>query len=181
MTHRNALLVGLALAAAVVVGCDEPEATVSDSLIVEPAAELPADLVLAEAPDGAGGVAAVRESAEAGETVVVEGVVGGRVDPIAEARAIFTLLDDVVVTCDEMGDDDHCATPWDACCEPQEKISANAATVQVVDAEGRPLRLGLAGVGGLEPLSRVRVVGTFQPSPDGAAAAINATGLHVVQ
>ena len=166
------------LAAAVIVGCDDSEPAAVESTATT--AALPADLILAAAPEDARGVAAVRESAGAGEAVVVEGVVGGRVDPIAEDRAIFTLLDDVVTTCDEMGED-HCPTPWDACCEPREELAANAATVQIVGDDGRPLDLGLAGTGGLAPLSRVVVVGTFEPSPDGRAATINATGLHVVE
>jgi hypothetical protein len=162
---------------AVLVGCgddaSEPEATAE-------AAAVPTDLVLSQAPADARGVAAVRGSARAGEAVVMTGVVGGRVDPIAEDRAIFTLIDDSVMTCDKMGDDDHCSTPWDACCVPGDDISANAATIQVVDEDGRPLTLDLEGVGGLAPLSRVIVTGIFEPSPDGAAAVVNATGFYVM-
>ena len=120
----------------------------------------------------------MRAGAQEGQEVVVRGVVAGSAEPLAENRAILTLLDETVKTCDR-NPSDSCQTPWDACCEPQETISANAATVQVVDAEGRPLKAGLKGLGNIAPLSRVVIVGTFHPSADGQSAVINATGIHV--
>ena len=182
MTMNKLILVlaaSLALSAALA-GCGESEsATETDT--ASTSASLPAGLMLDASPGDARGVAAVRKSASDGNQVIVAGVVGGRADPIADGRAIFTLLDDAIPTCDEMSMDDGCTTPWDACCEPQETITAHVASVQVVDDDGRPLELGLAGAGGIAPGDRVTVVGTFEPSPDGAAATINATGIHVAE
>jgi hypothetical protein len=163
-----------------VVACDQSDERASSAQTTDvPAASaaLPADLVLPAPPAAApSDVATVRDSVKAGDTVVVRGVVGGRVEPISPNRAIFTLLDSSIETCDKMKDY-ACDTPWDACCEPADVIAANSLTVQVVDAEGNPLKAGLSGVGNLAPLKQVTVVGTFKPSPDGAAATVNATGL----
>ena len=180
--HRPARLT-LALAAALALtglACDATEGTadVDAAAQATPAAALPADLVLSSPPEGATDVAGLRANAAEGERVVVRGVVGGRADPVADNRALFTLLDPSMQTCDKM-EGDGCATPWDACCEPADAIAANSATVQVVGDDGRPLRSGLGGVGGLAPLKEVVVVGTYRPSPDGKALAIDATGLYV--
>jgi hypothetical protein len=156
-------------------GCDEPVTPPRPQV----SASLPGDLVISSAPEGARTVAEVRQSAAPSERVIVRGVVAGTKAPIAENRAVLTLLDESIATCDR-NPDDGCATPWDACCEPKDVIAANAVTVQVVDGQGQPLRASLAGAGGLAPLSRVVVVGTFVPSPDGKSAVVNATALHVV-
>lgn len=173
-----ALLAG----AAVLPGCDDEAsdgAPTASAATSAQAALLPEGFVLASAPDGARGVAETRSAAQEGETVVVRGVIGGREEPIAPNRAILTLLDESVKTCDRMSEDDGCKTPWDACCEAPEVISANSLAVQVVDAQGRVLEGSLAGAGGLAPLSRVVVVGRYRPSPDGQAAVLEATRLYV--
>ena len=182
--HKHAIaLCALLVAATLGLACDDGGgATNTDSGDPPPAsaarAALPAGLLLTSAPSGATGVADLRKSASDGQRVVVRGVVAGRADPIADNRAILTLLDEAIPTCDR-NPADTCETPWDACCEPADVIAANAATVQVVDADGRPIKAGLRGLGNLAPLSRVVVVGTFRPSPDGRAATIDATGIYV--
>mgnify|MGYP006138360095 CR=1 FL=1 len=65
------------------------------------------------------------------------------------ARRWPTLLDAAVTTCDKMPGD-SCKTPWDACCEPRESLQANTATIQIVDASGKPLKTGLRGVNGID-------------------------------
>ena len=162
------------------VACDDSEDSAAPAASASPESRLPEGLILASEPDGAQSVSNLRASAGDGETVVVRGVVGGREDPIAENRAILTLLDESVETCDRMETDDGCKTPWDACCTPQETIAANLATVQVVDGKGSPLRTSLRGVDRLAPLARVIVVGKYRPSPDGQAAVIDATGIYIL-
>lgn len=173
------LLLPLALLA---LACDDGEpagaAQASAQQAEDGSAVLPADLVAEAPPEGATGVSRIRSSAADGDQVVVEGVVGGREEPIGENRAIFTLLDPSVQTCDR-NEDDACEAPWDACCEPADVVAANSASVQVVDEAGRPLRTGLIGVGGLAPLKRVIVVGTYHTSPDGQAVTVDASQIYV--
>ena len=144
------------------------------------AAVLPAGLVLHSPPADAKDVLTVRRTARDGDDVVIRGVVAGRKDPLAANRAIFTLLDPSIKTCEKMPEE-NCPTPWDACCSPSDEIASHSATVQVVDQSGKPLKAGLTGVAGLAPLKQVTVVGRLHTSPDGNAASIDATGIYVAQ
>ena len=181
-TLKPALALSTALFAATLgLACDDGQDAPSartGSATPAPQASLPAGLLLTSAPGDAQTVADVRKGATDGQQVVVRGVVAGRADPLAENRAILTLLDESVQTCDK-NPSDACKTPWDACCEPQDVIAANSAAIQVVDADGRPVKAGLGGLGGLKPLSRVVVVGTYHLSPDGLAATVDAEKIHV--
>ena len=76
------------------------------------------------------------------------------------------------------GGDDHCKTPWDACCEPQETIAAGAATVQVVNDKGQPLKVGLNGHKGIAPGKDVTIAGKVR-SADANNLVIDATGIYV--
>jgi hypothetical protein len=140
---------------------------------------LPVGLLLAEPPAGAVDVIAARGSAKEGETVVIKGVVGGRAEPIAPNRAIFTAIDHTLETCDKR-QDDACKSPWDACCEPPEKITGSMATIQVVDPSGQPLKTTLLGAGRLAPGKSVVVTGTARRPPNaGDTLIIDATGIYV--
>lgn len=170
------------LAVAVVIGCDDqptPTATRSDTGTATAPAALPGNLRLAAAPADAKEIGVLKTALKDGDRVVVRGVVGGREEPIAENRAILTLLDTAVKTCDK-NPADECKTPWDACCEPADVVAKNSVTVQVVDAEGRPLKTSLAGVEGVKPLAQLVVSGTAKVSADGVVL-VNADGVHVVR
>lgn len=142
------------------------------------AAELPADLVAAAAPAGAVDVVAARKDAQPGQAVVVRGVVGGRAKPFVDGRALFTLVDNAIPRCDA-NPDDRCPTPWDYCCADRARLAASMATVQVVDADGRPIAAALEGVGGLKAGDVVVIAGTTAAGTSPSALIINATRLHV--
>ncbi|HEV2296046.1 MAG TPA: hypothetical protein VGR35_19535 [Tepidisphaeraceae bacterium] len=164
------------------IGCEPDKAPTAPPPPQPTAAEvssaLPDDLFLDKAPEGAVELAAAKKSAKPGDQVVVRGRIAGQVDPLAPNRAILTLLDGAVTTCDEMPGD-SCATPWDACCEPRESLQANTATIQVVDAAGKPLKTGLRGVNGIEPLKELVVVGQVHDASDANALVIDAKGIYV--
>ena len=179
MRNRLIMLVACVLAAAG--GCDNDATSTS---VAPPAAAasadaLPAGLLLAEAPAGAKDVVAARKDAKAGDTVVVRGRVGGSASPLVEGRASFQLVDASLKACGEGNVDDKCTTPWDFCCEDPKEIVAHSASVQVVGADGKPLRTPLAGLGGLKPLSEVTVTGTVARAGDSGALVVNAKGIHV--
>lgn len=177
MKMKLLLMSMLTAAVLVIAGCGEEE---SPPTPTEPAAsaELPADLILSSSPEKAQSVKAVRDEAKDGDVVTVAGWVGGGEEPIAEQRAIFTLLDKAIPSCSS-NPSDGCPTPWDACCEPADVVAANSVAVQVVSADGSPLHANLKNVTKLEPMREVVVVGKLHRSPDGAAATIDATGLYV--
>jgi hypothetical protein len=167
--------------AAFVVGCDDKKAQTSSAAAAGPAEALPAGLMVVKAPDAPREVADVRKSAADGEEVVVRGRVGGSEKPFVEGRAAFQLVDAAVPTCDKAGHMHGCPTPWDYCCDDKGDVFAKSVTVQVVGANGQPLRAAIDGVGGLKPMSEVSVKGKVKKSPDGKAVMVNATEMCVKQ
>jgi len=162
------LIISILVCAAVVAlsGCDQsksdPVAPPPKAAEAEEKPALPADFFVSEAPPGALSVSEARTKAKTGEPIVLSGYIGGRAEPFTEGRALF-LVSDVknAPACE-----DECATPWDACCTPSETIAANSATVQVVDAEGKTLRLDLKGQGGLASGAVVTVVGKVREASE---------------
>ncbi|MBL8990227.1 MAG: hypothetical protein JNJ48_01465 [Phycisphaerae bacterium] len=169
----------IALAAALILpACDKKPAPPADAPKAAPVAALPADLFIAAAPADAQGVKAAKQAAGPGQKVVVRGRVGGSADPFVDGRAVFTLMDFTLPACSD-NPDDACATPWDYCCEKRADITANAATIQVTDASGAPLKVGLKGASGLAPLSEVVVIGTVTQKDDSGVFVVRAEKLHV--
>jgi hypothetical protein len=142
------------------------------------AAIVPAALFLAAEPQGVKTVAEVKTAAKQGDKIVLRGKIGGGEEPFIAARAVFTIVDPGVKSCKDMGED-HCATPWDYCCETPESLVANSATIQVVGTDGRPLKAGLKGLRGLSPLAEVYVVGTVSQRDDAGTFVVNADGIWI--
>lgn len=162
--------------AGMLVGCDGNDASQASS--GGPADKLPAGLFLSAAPEGVRDVNAVKSAAKDGDRVIVRGIIGGRKDPIAANRAILTMIDTSLATCDKTPGD-TCPTPWDVCCESQETITAGSVTVQIVGPDGRPLRVGLDSAPGVAPLREIIVVGEARRHGDGANLLINASGIYL--
>lgn len=176
------LAAALALAGLVTMGCerDQPPTTPPPPQPTAAGAsvELPPDLFLEKAPEGSVELSVAKKSAKPGDAVVVRGRIAGQAEPLADNRAILTLLDGNVTTCDQMPGD-SCKTPWDACCEPSESLQANIATIQVVDAAGRPLKTGLGGMHGIEPLKELHIVGKVADGSDANVLVINASAIYI--
>jgi hypothetical protein len=134
----------------------------------------------AEAPASPQQIHAVRASAKPGDQVTVSGIVMGREKPFVDGRAAFVLGDPTKMTpCNKMPDD-HCKTPWDACCDTPEAKREGSATIQLVD-NGRVIKQELKGVHGLKELSNVTLTGTVDKASTAEALIINATKLHVTE
>ena len=165
---RTGIVVTLgALTLGMIVGCSDrsgPESTSSNDT----------GWMLGEEPAGAVSVVEAKATAKEGETVVVRGRIGGRKTPISSESPVFTIVNLEVPHCGQMGEEDHCPTPWDYCCETPEDLRANSATVQLVgDGESAidPTAGGLAG------LDEVVVVGTVGPRPSQDVLTIRATSV----
>lgn len=139
---------------------------------------LPAQLFVPTPPADAKPVAEVKKHAAVGDAVVLVGRIGGQLEPFVENRAMFLLADRSLPMCSDRGDD-HCPTPWDACCEPREDITAKTTTIQVVDGQGKPIKRGLNNANGLKPLAEVVVKGTVALKPDEKTMVVNATAIYV--
>lgn len=173
-------LVSSGLLGLVVAGCRSSSDQGSANAASQPAAALPADLILKEPPDGALDVTAAKQLAQPGESVVMRGRIGGRVEPFVENRAVFQLVDLSVPTCaDNSGD--GCKTPWDYCCEPKDQITAKSATIQITGADGKPLPVSVKGQEGLSPMAKVVVRGKVSAKPNDAVLIVDADGIYVIQ
>lgn len=123
-------------------------------------------------------VAEARRNPVPGETLAIRGQIGGTVHPFTQGYATFVLADESLVFCDEMGDADHCPTPWDACCEDPDKLAASRASVQFLAGNGRPFPFSLKGVAGLKESDALIVTGTVAEGSNPDNLIINANGFY---
>ena len=133
--------------------------------------------ILTSAPTGDVGILAAKDTATEGDTLVLRGRIGGRMEPLSDDSPVFTIVDLALPHCGEKAHD-SCPTPWDYCCDTPETITAHSATVQLVDAEGRTIDTG-AGLT-LDPLDEVIVVGTVGPRQSAQVLTVRATGVYRV-
>lgn len=125
-----------------------------------------------EVPANALEITAAMKSAKVGETITVRGTVAMSKDAFVENRAMFTLVDE---------------STRKGCCPPSDKLPDTAcdipaegrATVQIVDASGKPLRAGLTGQHGLKPGAEVFVTGKVESANGTDALVLTAASLHV--
>jgi len=167
-------MTSLTMLALFAVGCGDKDAPSESS-----GNETSAAWLLDDKPADAVNVAEAKTSAREGDKIVVLGRIGGRHDPIAEQDAVFTIMDLSVSHCAQI-EGDACKTPWDYCCETPASIKANAATVKVVDADGKTVTSS-PKAHGFEPLDEVILVGTVGPRPSDDVLVIEATGVHRVE
>ena len=143
-------------------------------------AAVPGGLFLTAAPDGIKKIPDLKASAKEGDEVVIHGVIGGRGEPFGGGRAYFHVVDasHKRLCGTPTGPCPTCPRPWDFCCTATDKLTELMATVQVVDAAGKPLVGTLEGQNGLKPLTRLiikgKVVGVAEK-----VLTIDATGLFL--
>lgn len=141
-------------------------------------ANIPELLFVSSAPENAVSLVSAKAQAKPGDKVVFEARVGGRKEPFVENRAVFSVADASLASCDLMPGD-TCKTPWDYCCETPDHLLKHMATVQVVDADGTPLKVSLQNEHGLAPLKTVWVTGTVDQIDESGNFVINAETIYV--
>lgn len=142
-------------------------------------AALPATLLADKAPKGAVSVAKARETAQAGEAIVLRGKIGGRAVALTPKTAIAVLADETALKPCNAIPGDACVTPWDYCCESPEKLKASTATIQVRGSDGKIVRTTLRGLGHLKELSTVVISGTVDAASNKDILIVNATSVYV--
>jgi hypothetical protein len=157
-----------------------PDAPASDA--ATPTPDILAEVFVAvPRPDTVAPIPKIRKQVAPGDDIVLEAKVMGVMHPFVENRALFVVGDESIITsCDLISDDDHCKTPWDACCEDPGNLRAGTATIQVIDENGQVLRHGLRGMNGLAELSRVRIAGSIAEGSNGDVMIINARAIEVL-
>lgn len=111
--------------------------------------------------EGAVNVLDVRGSGVDGARVVVRGTL----QDFGE-YATFRLVEDSLLDCTEMGEKDHCKTPWDYCCEDPAKLRSLTVNVEFLDGEF-PAQWSLEGQHGLGRLTEVAVAGVLRVDDQG--------------
>ena len=165
-------------------GCERPAASGDKSSSGNAgsgakAAVLPADLFVKNEPADAKSVLEVKVDAKAGDAIVISGRIGGSTDPFVAERALFTIVDKRVPICGEVTKEDTCKTPWDYCCEPADNLANHSATIQVVGADGRPLKTGLGNIAALKPTNEVVVKGKVAQKEGSKILVVNAESIFV--
>ncbi|MFG0306753.1 MAG: hypothetical protein ACF8Q5_11130 [Phycisphaerales bacterium JB040] len=171
---RSIASAALACSVLSLTACSEGEPSTTTS-----ASESTPAWILASAPADARSVTDIKASAAEGDEVVLRGRIGGRHEPIGTGSPVFTVIDLGLAHCGQ-NEGDSCPTPWDYCCETPETITANSATVQIVNTDGGSIGTSPADHG-FAPLDEVIVVGSVATRPDDRVLTIRATGVHRVQ
>jgi len=123
----------------------------------------------------------VRLNSKPGQEVMFEAKVMGSKDPFAENRASFMVGDEnTVASCDLLGVDERCQTPWDVHHEDAEAVRNGTAVIQIVNDDGRVLKTGLRGAAGIKELSRLRITGTVAPESTEDSLVINAKAIQIL-
>ena len=170
---RSTWIAALAIVSLTLIACGGEDAPATDG---SSGIALPETLFLTDAPEGVQTNALLKTSAKEGDEVVVRVVVGGSMDPIVQGRASAAIIDAAIENaCNS--EDDHCKTPWDYCCTPQEEITKNRATLQVTDDAGAVLKADLSPR--IEPMSVLIVKGIVGPRPDDQVLTINAQSIYI--
>ncbi|MCP4839167.1 MAG: hypothetical protein GY894_07385 [Planctomycetes bacterium] len=170
------------LASIVLVGCGEssPNEQAAKPAPVSPTPAAPSnDVFVSARPADAPGITEAKKSAKKGETVRFLGRIGGKKVSFIDGNAIFIAADPSLVSCELMGDEDHCSVPWDYCCEDGDALREGTATIQIVDGSGKPLRQSAKGMGGLDESKFVLVEGVVQDRNDEGVFIVNAKHIWV--
>ncbi len=129
-------IVSISVAATVllgITGCDQSSSNQVSQIDTQQAEEPQAPAwVLTEEPTGALSIVQARAEMQEGDQVVIRGRIGSRKSPMSSDSPVFTMVDLGIEYCGQTVPK-GCKTPWDYCCESQETISNNSATVEMVE------------------------------------------------
>lgn len=142
-----------------------------------PAPAIPSEMFVDEKPADAKPLAEAKKNAKQGDKIVFEAKIGGRPEPFVKNRAIFLVADRTLKICGE--EETECASSSEPCCGSSEARSQKLLTIQFVDKDGKPLRVGAEGVHGLESRARIVVEGTVAKVDDKGNVTVTATKVFV--
>jgi hypothetical protein len=159
-------------------GCGESPSASTPTADAPSATKLPESAIAADSPGEATPITTLKASAKPGDKVTLRAVVGGRSEPFVKDRAIMLVVDATLPRSCGVTPDDPCETPWDYCCSAAEQLMPNLATVQIVDADGAPLKVDL-NAGPIKPFDTVVVSGVVGERPDEQTLIVNASSVHI--
>ena len=151
----------LACTTLLLLGCEDKTAEVKKDTTTQ-AIAIPASHFTTSRPADVKNLVEVKQSAKKGDTVTFLARVGGKTPPFVDSQAIFIAADPSLLSCELMGEEDHCRTPEDYCCVDMDSLRDGIATIQFVDTSGKPIKSSADGAGGLESLKYIVVNGTVR-------------------
>lgn len=161
--------------ALVLASCSEDQEA-SDSASAEKQEDLSA-ILLETAPTDPLEIAEIRKSAQPGETVTFTGELIGDEVIFSDNLAVMRVGDpNKIAPCPP---EEGCKTPWDACCDLPEVKKAAIVSVQVVDENGKVIKTGLKGLGGMQEMGTVTVTGEVAEGSNAERMVVNASGIFV--
>jgi hypothetical protein len=175
LQHISALVLALGLAS-----CSDKPEEAQAPITGETTSGL-ASLLVTEAPADALSIAKLRTTAKVGDEVVFSGKIIGNDTVLIDGRAIMVMGDPKKITSCDLMHGDNCKTPWDVCCDEPDDVKNSIVTVQVVDADGKPLKQGFRDVDGIKELSSLVVSGRVAEGSNEANMLINATSFFLVK
>ncbi len=136
--------------------------------------------MLVQAPPGVQPLEQARTGLKPGDRITFSGRIGGSMEPFGERTALMLVMGDGLLACSDV-EGVNCKTPWDYCCDNESVRAEHSALVRVLDRSGKPIGVGLKGLGGLRELARVTVVGRVASVDESGRLVVDAEGLWVAQ
>ena len=152
----------------IVVGCNNEEQVTKPAMDGTP-------YLLSSQPTDVLQVKQFLEQAKDGDQVAVVGRIGGEPNPWVKGLAMFTIVDNSLIPCNEIPED-QCPTPWDYCCATD--IATSRIAVEIVDKNGEIVLESANRLLKVKELQTVVVQGTTRRDDDGKVSLI-ATGIFV--
>ncbi|MBT8044575.1 MAG: hypothetical protein KJO79_06455 [Verrucomicrobiae bacterium] len=162
-----------------IISCGEKKSTDSASDNTSQTGTDIESIIVTKEPEAPQSITEVRKHVEVGKKITLSGKVMGSDSPFVPGRALVMLGDPAVITSCDLRPGDSCSTPWDVCCDEPEDVKAAIATIQILDADGKPLKQGIKGVGGIKELSNLVVKGIIAEGSNDDNLLVNATAIYV--
>ncbi|MBC8200924.1 MAG: hypothetical protein H8E86_02665 [Planctomycetes bacterium] len=143
---------------------------------VQPAAvslELPSLFFTETRPNDVKDLVEVKKTAKKGDEVTFLARIGGRGNAsFVKTVSMMIVADPSLISCELMGEEEHCATPEDYCCEDPVLRAQGLGTIRFMNERGESYPFSIEGSHGLETLKYVVVAGNVVD--------INESGVFVV-
>ena len=135
--------------------------------------ELPSSFFTASRSSDVKDLVEVKKTAKKGDAVTFLARIGGRGNAsFVKTLSMMIVADPSLISCELMGEEEHCATPEDYCCEDPALRTQGLGTIRFMDEKGEPYSFSIEGSHGLETLKYVVVAGNVVD--------INDKGLFIV-
>lgn len=169
-------LIALASILVGVAACERPAQSSADQTTA-PSSQ--PELFTKTRPESPPNLVDVKAQAMPGDEVTFLARVGGKRVTFVDGAGVFVVADPSLVSCELMGEEDHCPIPWDYCCEDNAAIRDGLATIRLLGPSGTVQQQSAEGQGGLETLKYVVVTGTVQDRNDDGLFVVDASEIWV--